>query len=67
MTRLMSVAIRIISSMPLYAQTQPDADKLKADARNAVGIIALTRIKTGPTAKLSTSSGGSLGTADVCF
>ena len=37
----------IISTAPLYAQdAQPDAAKLKADARNVVGIIGGDKAKT---------------------
>jgi hypothetical protein len=41
------IAILIISTAPLYAQgAQPDATKLKADARNVVGIIGGDKAKT---------------------
>lgn len=41
------VAILAISTSPFYAQgQQPDTAKLKADARNVVGIIGADRDKT---------------------
>ena len=41
------LAILIIGILPLYAQgQQPDAAKLKADARNLVGIIGSDKTKT---------------------
>ena len=44
---LLIVAIWLISTAPLYAQRQQqDVAKLKADARNAVGIIGADRAKT---------------------
>ena len=44
---LLIVAIWLISTAPLYAQRQQqDVAKLKADARNAVGIIGGDRAKT---------------------
>ena len=44
---LLIVAILLISTAPLYAQRQQqDVAKLKADARNAVGIIGGDRAKT---------------------
>ena len=47
MYRLLIVGILIISTMPLSAQgQQPDAAKLKADARNLVGIIGSDKTKT---------------------
>jgi hypothetical protein len=43
---LLIVAILAISTSPLYAQgQQPDTAKLKADARNVVGIIGADRAK----------------------
>ena len=45
--RLLIVAIWLVSTAPLYAQRQQqDVAKLKADARNAVGIIGGDRAKT---------------------
>jgi hypothetical protein len=44
---LLIVAILIISTAPLFAQVQqPDAAKLKADARNIVGIVGSDKAKT---------------------
>jgi hypothetical protein len=44
---LLIVAILLISTAPLYAQRQQqDAAKLKADARNLVGIIGSDKTKT---------------------
>jgi hypothetical protein len=44
---LLIVAILAISTSPLYAQVQqPDTAKLKADARNVVGIIGADKDKT---------------------
>ncbi|MFZ0151654.1 MAG: hypothetical protein WBX95_05335 [Xanthobacteraceae bacterium] len=44
---LLIVAILAISTSPLYAQgQQPDTAKLKADARNVVGIIGADKDKT---------------------
>ena len=41
------VAVLAISTAPLFAQdAQPDAAKLKADARNVVGIIGSDKAKT---------------------
>jgi hypothetical protein len=41
LSRLLIVAILLISTAPLYAQRQQqDVAKLKADARNVVGTIA---------------------------
>ena len=41
------VAVLAISTAPLFAQgAQPDAAKLKADARNIVGIIGGDKAKT---------------------
>ena len=47
MCRLLIVVISTISTMPLSAQgQQPGAAKLKADARNLVGIIGGDKTKT---------------------
>jgi hypothetical protein len=47
MNRLLIVGFLIISTTPLFAQAQqPDAAKLKADARNLVGIIGSDKTKT---------------------
>ena len=47
MRTVLIIAILIISTAPLYAQgAQPDAAKLKADARNVVGIIGGDKAKT---------------------
>jgi hypothetical protein len=47
MNRLVTVGILMISTAPLFAQgAQPDAAKLKADARNVVGIIGGDKAKT---------------------
>jgi len=47
MNRLLTVAILAISTVPLYAQgQQPNIAKLKADARNLVGIIGSDKAKT---------------------
>ena len=47
MNRLLIVAILLISAASVYAQAQqPDAAKLKADARNVVGTIANDKAKT---------------------
>ena len=47
MNRLLIVGILIISAVPLFAQAQqPDAAKLKSDARNVVGIIGGDKAKT---------------------
>jgi hypothetical protein len=46
MSRLLIVGFLIISTAPLYAQDQqPDAAKLKAAARNVVGIIGGDKAK----------------------
>ena len=46
MNRLLIFAILIISTAPLYAQRQQqNVAKLKADARNLVGIIATNKAK----------------------
>jgi hypothetical protein len=45
--RLLIVAIFVISTTPLYAQhQQQNVAKLKADARNLVGIIGNDKTKT---------------------
>ena len=45
--RLLIVAILVISTSPLYAQRQQqNVAKLKADARNLVGIIGSDKTKT---------------------
>jgi hypothetical protein len=47
MNRLLIVAILLISTAPLYAQRQQqNVAKLKADARNVVGIIGSDKTKT---------------------
>src|ERR1700757_4543884 len=47
LNRLLIVAILVISTSPLYAQRQQqNVAKLKADARNAVGIIGADKDKT---------------------
>jgi hypothetical protein len=47
LSRLLIVAILLISTAPLYAQRQQqDVAKLKADARNVVGTIANDKAKT---------------------
>ena len=47
MNRLLIVAILIISTARLYAQgQQPDAAKLKADARNVVSIVTGDKAKS---------------------
>ena len=59
----MVVGILLISTVPLYAQPQEqNVAKLKEDARKPSVLSALTGVRPGPIAKLSTSSGGSLGT-----
>jgi len=46
MNRLLIVAILLISTAPLYAQRQQqNVAKLKADARNLVGIIGSNKAK----------------------
>ena len=46
MNRLLIVAILLISTVPLYAQRQQqNVAKLKADARNLVGIIGNDKTK----------------------
>jgi len=62
MNRLLIIAILMLSTAPLYAQgQQQNVAKLKEDARNAVDIIGLIGVRPKAIAKLSTSSGGSLG------
>jgi len=47
LSRLLTIAILLISAAPLYAQRQQqNVAKLKADARNAVGIIGGDKAKT---------------------
>jgi ABC-type transporter Mla subunit MlaD len=47
LNRLLIVAILVISTSPLYAQRQQqNVAKLKADARNLVGIIGSDKTKT---------------------
>jgi hypothetical protein len=47
MNRLLIVATLMLSTAPLYAQgQQPNVAKLKADARNVVGIIGSDKTKT---------------------
>jgi len=47
MNRLLIVGILIISTGPVYAQgQQQNFDKLKEDARNAVGVIGADKHKT---------------------
>jgi hypothetical protein len=47
LNRLLIVAILVISTAPLYAQhQQQNVVKLKADARNVVGIIGSDKAKT---------------------
>jgi hypothetical protein len=47
MNRLLLVGTLLISTAPLYAQgQQPNTAKLKADARNLVGIIGSDKNKT---------------------
>jgi hypothetical protein len=47
MNRLLTVAILAIAIAPLYSQGQrPNTAKLKADARNLVGIIGNDKTKT---------------------
>ena len=47
MNWLLIVAILIMSTLPVYAQgQQPDAAKLKADARNVVSIITRDKAKS---------------------
>src|SRR5215469_1992923 len=42
---LLIVGILVISTMPLFAQAEPDPAKLKADARKVVGIIGGDKAK----------------------
>ena len=47
MNRLLIVGILIISTVPVYAQSQQqNVAKLKEDARNAVGVIGADKHKT---------------------
>jgi peptidoglycan hydrolase CwlO-like protein len=46
MNRLLIVAILVISTMPLFAQAQPDPAKLKADAQKVVSLIKGDKAKT---------------------
>jgi hypothetical protein len=46
LSRLLIVAILLISTAPLYAQAQPDVAKLKADAQKVVSIISGDKAKT---------------------
>jgi len=47
LSRLLTIAILLISAAPLYAQRQQqNVAKLKEDARNAVGIIGGDKAKT---------------------
>jgi len=46
MHRLLTVAILVISTSPLFAQAQSDPAKLKADAQKVVGIIKADKDKT---------------------
>jgi hypothetical protein len=46
MNRLLIVGILIISTVPLFAQAQPDPAKLKADAQKVVSIISGDKAKT---------------------
>ena len=47
LSRVLIVAILVISTAPLYAQRQQqNVAKLKADARNLVGIIGSNKTKT---------------------
>jgi hypothetical protein len=48
------VAIFLVSTAPLFAQAQPDATKLKADARNIVGMIGSDKAKTQAYCQIST-------------
>jgi hypothetical protein len=50
MSRLLIVGILIIGTVPLYAEGQQQSvAKLKADARNLVGIIGSDKTKTQTT------------------
>jgi hypothetical protein len=46
MKRLLIVAVLVISTVPLFAQTQPEPAKLKADAQKVVTIISGDKAKT---------------------
>ena len=47
MTRPLTVAILLISTMPLFAQgQQPNVAKLKADAQKVVSVISGDKAKT---------------------
>ncbi len=46
LNRLLIVGILIVSTAPLFAQAQPDAAKLKADAQKVVSIISGDKTKT---------------------
>jgi hypothetical protein len=46
MHRLLTVAILVISTSPLFAQAQPDPAKLKGDAQKIVGIIKVDKAKS---------------------
>jgi ABC-type transporter Mla subunit MlaD len=46
MNRLLIVGILIISTAPLFAQSQPDPAKLTADAQKVVSIISGDKAKT---------------------
>jgi hypothetical protein len=47
MNRLLIVGLLLISTVPLYAQSQqPNAGKLKADAQNVAKIIGGDKLKT---------------------
>jgi hypothetical protein len=47
MTRLLTVAILLISTVPLFAQgQQPNVAKLKADAQKVVSVISGDKAKT---------------------
>ncbi len=65
MNQLLIVAILLISTAPLFAQgQQPDPAKLKADARNAVGIIGSNKDKTRTYCEIVDLLGRQLGQAD---
>ena len=46
MNRLLIVGILVISTMPLFAQAQPDPAKVKADAQKVISIISGDKAKT---------------------
>jgi hypothetical protein len=46
MSRRLIVTILVISTVPLFAQAQPDSAKLKADAQKVVSIIKGDKAKT---------------------